>query len=153
MINILLGIGFLASIALAAWGYRFGGSSNGIRWVREIAVSVAEIVALTILFGWNWWSLLIMGTAWLMTTYFKKKGTDAKWWNWLLVGCVFAIMPLPQAIALAVAHHPIWVGLFLRSIFIIPFTCLWCTFVGNVQYSEGVRGGSQILSLLILKIK
>lgn len=145
-------IGFIACIVLAAWGYRFGGSSNGIRFVREMAVAVAEILALTILFGWNWWSLGIMGTAWGMTSYFKKKGTDAKWWNWMLVGVVFAVMPLPQVIAMAVSGHPIWHGFLLRAAFIIPFTTIWCTFFGgNVQWSEGMRGGIQILSLLFLR--
>lgn len=151
--TILMCLGFLGCIVLAAWGYRDGGSDHGIgRWVREIAVGIAEILALLILFGWNWWSLLIMGTVWLMTTYFKKKGAEAKWWNWMLVGCVFAIIPLPQAIALAVAGTPIWHGFLWRSAFIIPFTTIFCTFFGgNVQWSEGMRGGMQILSLLIMR--
>lgn len=152
MINILLGLLFIGCIALASWGYRFGGSSNGVRWVREIAVAIAEIIALTILFGWNWWSLLIMATVWGMTTYFKKKGTDAKWWNWVLVGLVFAIIPLPQVIALSVHHVYLWKGFFIRAAFLVVFTPLWCTFVGNVQWSEGVRGGIQVLTYLFMKI-
>lgn len=152
LITILQIIGFIVCIVIAAWGYRDGGSEHGIgRWVREVAVGIAEILAITILFGWNWWSLLIMGTCWLMTTYFKSKNDDAQWWNWMLVGCVFAIMPLPQVIALAVGHHPIWHGFLIRAAVIVPATTLWCTFVGNVQWSEGVRGGFQILSLLIMK--
>lgn len=148
MILTLQILGFIASIALAAWGYRFGGSSNGIRWVREVAEAVAYNIALTILFGFTWLSLFIFGTVWAMTTYFKKKGTDAKWWNWLLVGVVFAIIPLPQVIA----NGHIWVGFAWRAAFIIPFTTIFCTFFGgNVQWSEGVRGGIQILSLLIMK--
>ncbi len=148
----LLIIGFIACVVLSAWSYRFGGSSNGQRWVREIGVAVAEIIALTILFGWNWWSLLILGTSWGMTTYFKAKGRDAKWWNWLLVGCVFAIIPLPQAIAMSVADHPIWHGFLIRSAFIVPFTTIFCTFFGgDVQWSEGVRGGIQIFTLPIMK--
>lgn len=145
-------IGLILCTVLSAWGYRFGGSKNGQRWVREVAVGISEILVLTILFGWNWWSLLIMATVWAMTTYFKKKGTDAKWYHWLLVGIVFALIPLPQVIAESIHHVYLWKGFLIRSVFIIPFTCLWCTFTGDVQWSEGVRGGIQTLTLVLLKI-
>lgn len=148
MINLLLGLGFILSIVLAAWSYRDGGSSNGQRWIREVGVGLAEIFALSILFGWNWWSLGIMATIWIETTYFKSK-PDAKWYNWMFVGMSFAVVPLPYIIA---AHSPsVWFGFVVRSAFIIPFITIWRTFIGNVQWQEGVSGGVQILSLLILK--
>lgn len=139
-------IGFIFCITLAAWGYRFGGSSNGMRWVREVAVGAAEVLALIILFGWNPWSLLIMATVWIETTYFKNK-PDAKWYNWALVGLSFSLVPLPQVI---VDGH-LWIGFIYRTLFLVPFITLWRTFVGNVQWQEGVSGGMQILSLLIIK--
>lgn len=142
-------IGFIAMIVLAAGAYRFGGSSNGQRWIREIGVGVAEIVALTILFGWQWWGLLIMGTVWIETSYFKSKGTDATWKNWLLVGVSFALVPLPYLFA--DGHH--WVGFIWRTALIVPFITVWRTVVGNVQWQEGVSGGTQVLSLLLLLIK
>ncbi len=148
--DIIKVFGFIAMIVLAAWSYRFGGSSHGQRWVREIGVGVAEIIALTILFDWQWWGLLIMGVVFVETTYFKAKGSNATWKNWLLVGLSFALVPLPYIIA--DAHH--WVGFVWRTAFIVPFITAWCTFLGgNVQWSEGVRGGIQILSLLLLLIK
>lgn len=146
MINILLGLGFIGCIILAAWSYRDGGSSKGQRWIREVGVGLAEVIAITILFGWNWWSLLILGTVWVETSYFKTK-PDAKWYNWALVGLSFALVPLPQVIA----DGHIWVGFIARTVFIVPFITTWRTFVGNVQWQEGVSGGIQILSLLLMK--
>lgn len=137
-------------IALGAWSYRFGGSANGQRWVREVGVALAEIGLLYLLFGWNWWAILILGTVWIETTYFKSKGSEAKWWNWLLVGISFALVPLPFIIA--DGNH--WIGFLYRCLFIIPFTTIWCTFFGgNVQWSEGLRGGIQVASLLLLLIR
>lgn len=142
-------IEFIAMIALAAGAYRMGGSSNGKRWMREIGVGLAEIIALTILFGWNWWGLLIMGTIFLETTYFKRKGTEATWLNWLLVGLSFALVPLPYIIA--DGHH--WIGFLWRTAFIVPFVCIWRTIIGQVTWEEGMSGGIQVLSLLLLLIK
>jgi hypothetical protein len=140
-------IGGSAFIALAAWAYRFGGSANGQRWVREVGVGIAEFGFLTLFFGFHWIGLLILGTVWVETTYFKIKGTDAQWVNWLLVGISFALVPLPWIIA--DGHH--WIGFAIRALFIIPFTTILCTFFGgNVQWSEGLRGGMQICSLLLL---
>lgn len=141
-------VGFIALIALAAWSYRFGGSSNGIRWVREVGVGISQIAALTIFFGWNWWGLLIMGTTWVQSSYFKAKGTDAKWTNWLLVGLSFAIVPLPYIIG----NGDHWIGFLYRSIFIVPFIALWRTLITDVQWQEGVSGGVQVLSLALLLI-
>lgn len=133
---------------LAGWSYRFGGSANGKRWVREVGVGVATIITLAILFGWNWWLLLIMGSVWIETTYFKKKGSDAKWWNWAIVGLSYSIVALPWVIA---THS--WVGFFIRTIFLVPTISLWRTFVGNVQWQESGCGIIQILSITLFLLR
>lgn len=141
-------IEILILTVLSATGYRWGGSSNGKRWIRPIAVSIAVTGTLLIMFGFNWWTLLCLGGGFLETTYFKRKGADAKWWNWALVGLVFALVPLPFVIASG--HH--WLGFAIRSAIIIPSTVLICQAVGDVDWEEGLRGGIQIVTLPLLLI-
>lgn len=111
-------------IALAALGgiaYRFGGSANGKRWVREAGQGVCVCGAMAVL-GFIHWSLaLCFGMTWLESTYLKKKGTDAAWWNWALVGLVFGLIPLPYCI-FTNSH---WFGFGIRIIVCIGLTVLW----------------------------
>lgn len=104
--------------------------------------------ALIVLFGFHWWILACLGTSWAESTYFKKKGTDAKLINWLAVGLVFALVPLPFVIS----SGSIWVGFAIRSVFIIPATAFVGDLVGDVQWSEGLRGALQVVSLPLLLI-
>lgn len=142
----------LALAALAGWAYRFGGSSNGVRWAREVGVGLAVLGGLTIWLGWNWWGLLVMGCVWIETTYFKAKGTDAKWYNWLIVGLSYSIVPLPYIIAQSFSHKYYWIGFGIRTFVVTLFTTLWRTFVHDVQWQEGGSGAIQVLTLPLLFI-
>lgn len=148
IVLILKVLAIIALTVLAAVGYRYGGSSHGQRWMRQASVGVSITLALTVLFGFNWWTLLCFGLSWAESTYFKRKGTDAKWYNWLLVGLVFALVPLPFVIA----DGSCWLGFIIRSLLIIPTTVYIGTYVGDVDWSEGLRGGIQIISLLLLLV-
>lgn len=142
-------LGTILLSALAGYLYRLGGAASAhARWLRQVGVGVAVTGTLLIWFGFSWWIFLCLGTAFIESTYFKKKGTDAKWWNWALVGLVFALVPLPFVIA----NGHIWKGFLLRTLLLIPSTTLIGTFVGNVDWSEGLRGALQILSLFLLLI-
>lgn len=142
-------IGNIILAVLAGMAYRGGGAASvHARWLRQFGIGVAVTGTLLIWFGFNWWILLCLGTSWAESTYFKKKGTDAKWYNWMAVGVVFALVPIPYIIA--GSHN--WIGFALRSIFIIPATVLVGTFVGDVDWSEGLRGALQIVSLPLLLI-
>ena len=140
-------IGTIALAGLSGWCYRAGGSASiHARWLRQAGVGVAVTGTLLIWFGFNWWTLLCLGTSWAESTYFKSKGSDAKWWNWLLVGIVFAIVPLPYVISSG--NH--YLGFAIRSAVIIPATTVVGTFVGDVDWSEGLRGALQIITLPLL---
>ena len=137
----------LALAVFAGWAYRDGGSAHGIgRWVRQAGMMIAMILGLWLWFGWTNWILLSGALCWAESTYFKKKGEDATFVNWLLVGLVFAVIPLP--VVWATNKHVIW--FFASSVIIIPLVGFWCTFIKDVQWSEGGRGAVQILRLLLL---
>lgn len=132
---------------VAGMAYRGGGAASiHARWLRQAGIGVTVTLGLILWFGFNWWMLLSLGTSWAESTYFKKRGTDAKWFNWMAVGVVFALVPIPYVISSG--NH--WVGFAYRSLFIIPATTLIGTFVGNDNWSEGLRGAIQIISIPLL---
>lgn len=132
--------------AAAGWAFRFGGSSHGIRFVRELGVGVTEVAGLYIWAGWTFYSIPIVGLAFLESTYFKAKGSEAKWYNWLLCGLLYSCICLPVVIAC----HLHWYAFLLRLIFLTPIITLWRTFQGDVQWSEAGAGVWQIITLLLL---
>lgn len=69
------------------------------------------------------------------TTYFKRKGTDAKWWNWALVGLAWGLCALPVAL---VTHC--WLGFTLRTIGLGALVCFWSQSNNNVVWEENGRG-------------
>ncbi len=70
---------FLTALLAAGcgWAFRFGGSSHGIRFVRELGVGITEVLGLLIWAGWTFYSIPIVGLAFIESTYFKSKGSDA----------------------------------------------------------------------------
>lgn len=141
-------IGTISTSILAGVAYRYGGSSKGIRFVREVAAAIALIVVFIIWNHWNWTVILCAGALYgLETTYFKRKGTDAKWWNWLLVGLAFSIAVLPVVV---VGH--LWIGFAIRTFICTGLVILWSETNGNVVWEECGRGIIPILTLPLLFI-
>lgn len=150
MIIILKILGTLALATLCGWMFRLGGAASAhARWLRQFGVEFTELAGLFIWFGWSLWLIPITGTAWAESTYFKAKGADAKWWNWLLCGMLYAAIPVP----LVFLHYLSWQGCLDRAIVLIPVITLWRTFQGNVDWSEGGAGAWQILTLPLLLLK
>jgi len=136
----------LALTVLSGICYRFGGSGNGIRWVRQVVDGICIILTLTIWFGCNWLGLLIMGTIWITTTYFKIKG-ETSLFTWMLVGLSFGLVPLPYMFM----GHAHWLGFGIRTFILTITTGIVVQFFGgNVNFSEGFRGGIQIITLPLL---
>ncbi len=140
-------LGTIAFAAFCGWAWRFGGSKNGIRWVREAATGLTLILTLTIWYGWSFWYIPIMALSFIESTYFKSKGSDAKWYNWLACGALYALIPLP-----AVIVKGLWIGFICRSALLIPVITLWRTFQGDVDWSEAGVGVWQIITLPMLMI-
>jgi hypothetical protein len=86
MINLLSAFG-------AGVCYRLGGTGGNwnTKW-RDIGVPLFICLSMPL-----HWSLLIcfLLSFGSMTTYWKKKGTDAEWWNWALTGFFYTLAYLP----------------------------------------------------------
>lgn len=159
MIGLVIALKALAVIALsvfAGWSYRFGGAQKGIRWVRQVGCGIAEILAIIVLLGWSPWLVLIMGTIWATSTYFRIQNAKVNpnrelyWWNWLLVGLVMSLVPLPWLLG---GHLIYWKGFLLRTGIVTTVETIVQTFFGgNVQFSEPFRGVIQIITLPLLML-
>lgn len=107
--------------------YRMGGSGYYARFWRELGQGICFVLEMFLL-GFvllTWQSLLGIflgcGVCWAESTYFKKSGTDAGWWNWGLVGMVFGCIALPFCILTG----KYWIGFTVRLPLCIGFTVLW----------------------------
>lgn len=81
------------------------------------------------------------------TTYFKDKGEDAKWFNWLFVGLAFSFCMSPFVLVFGT-----WKGFGIRSIIVTGFTLGWSQLIGNADLEESGRGLVQIITLPLLFI-
>lgn len=146
MIAKILGTFVLAALAGAL--YRMGGSGKFPRFVRPLGLCICTGIALTILGFIHWTSILAMGAIYgLSTTYFKKKGTDAQWYNWSLVGLAFGISVIP----IVFVYHN-WLGFGIRCLACTVLTTLWSTFIGKDVVEEMGRGAIAIGTLPLLLI-
>jgi hypothetical protein len=103
--------------------YRMGGSGNWPRQARLVGVPLLAAISLWILAGWNWWLLLCIPLMIAsISTYWKRKGEDAHFINYLFHGLGIAIAMLPYSIA---THH--YVGFGIRGLLLPIAIALWAT--------------------------
>lgn len=143
---------FLLSF-LGACAYRVGGSDLHIPHKTKIRDAGVPFVGCLIIVLNNWpltlWAcwvglFLSFGLAWgAMTTYFKKKETDAKWFNWSLVGLAFGIALFPYAWATGQ-----WMPFLYRTIMTTVFITIWSESIGNAVLEEFGRGFIFCITLL-----
>jgi len=134
--------------------YRIGGSSLKIPNITKIRDCGVPFLGCTIV-AINHWPLHLMawlglilsfGLAWgSMTSYFKRKGSDAVWWNWMLVGLAFGIAFLPYAWATG-----LWFLFIYRTIATTIFVVIWSESISNAMLEELGRGFIFSITLLIL---
>ena len=112
---------FLASV-LGGILYRMGGAEGyDTKW-RDAGVS-----GLISLLLWHWSALLHFGLCWgALTLSWKRKGTDAGFWNRYLQGLGVAVAALPYAI-----FTQRWWGFGVRIV-VLPFlVALWATYMNR----------------------
>lgn len=129
--------------------YRLGGYGLPFNTkVRDFGVPSCMITYFMLTEHWNWILILCFGLMFgAQTTYFKKKGSDAKWYNWLLVSLAFSFAMLPYT---WITGH--WVGFELRTLVVIVITVIWSELIGNVNFEEFFRGFIQIITLPLLML-
>lgn len=135
---------------ISGFAYHYGGSEGGKRWVREVVDGLCIILWLSLCIGFNPWVILIMGTIWIESTYFKIFG-KTNLFTWNLVGLSFSLVVLPYIIAMHDVN--LWIGFIIRTILLTPTVGFIVQyFGGKVGFSEGFRGGIQIISLPLLLV-
>lgn len=134
---------------LAGGLYRAGGYGPPFNTkVRDFGVPSCMIAYFAITGNWHWVLILCFGLMFgAQTSYFKRKGWDAFWFNWLYCGLAFSIALLPYA---AVTGH--WMGFGLRTLTVTIFTVLWSEFIGWDDAEEFGRGFIQIITLPLLLV-
>ncbi len=148
---------------LAGMAYRMGGSGNWPRWVREVGVGILLILEFLLLGLFNWGCLLILGSVWVESTYFKIKG-ETNNFSWVLVGLSFSIAILPWFVwGWAANRRPAhWAGYLVRTVVCAFLTWLWnqvlsaklakATGLGKDIMDENGRGVIQLLTLPLVLI-
>ncbi len=146
-------IGMLVLTVAAAILYRMGGSDTfNTKW-RDIGIPVVMVPAMFLIGAitglWTGLSLilcfgLLFGS---LTTYWKKKGADAKLWNWILTGLGYSLAMIPYTIATGN-----WIGFGIRTVIVTAFVAAWSEIIGEVIYEECGRGAIIIATLPLLLI-
>lgn len=98
-----------------------GGSGNYARFFRPLGEAVCSVLSMLLLGLVHWSLLLCSGVCWAQTTYFKKKGTDGTWVNFIFVGMVFGLTVLP----FCVATNSHWIGFSIRFVVCSVLTPVW----------------------------
>ena len=128
--------------------YRMGGSGNFARWFRPVGIALCVMLAMLVLGIWHWSVIICAGaSAGLSTTYFKKSGEDASWFNWLFVGLAFSLAMLPWAY-----FTGNYLGFSIRLVVCTAGITLWSIFWGNDIIEELGRGFIPIITLPLLLI-
>ena len=146
---------------IASCLYRCGGASKTGKWydlllntkARDCGVPFIGLTLLLIIYPQYGWKVLLSYVLTFglyfgsMTTYWKKKGTDAKWFNWVYTSLGYSFAFLPFAIA---SGH--WLGFALRTIFVVVATTLWSEKIDNCVWEECGRGFITTATLPLLLI-
>ena len=114
--------------------------------VRDLGIPFVGVLVMVLMHGLHWiYPLCFLAVFGAQTTYLKKKGQNAKWFNWFLVGLLFSIAWIPFTI---VTHN--WLGFLYRTIIVTVFTTLWSEFNDDVFVEEFGRGFIQTATLFLL---
>lgn len=128
--------------------YRAGGSDSYPRYLRPLGVGLSVLAIIWLWCGFHWSLVLSAGaSAGLSTTYFKHKGEDAHWINWLFVGSFLSIAMFPWALF---THH--FIGLAIRTFVLGALVCGWSERIGNAVVEECGRGFLIVATLPLLFI-
>ena len=128
----------------SAFLYRMGGYFQ--TKIRDFGVPSCVILWFLIN---NYYNLILIPIFFLIflsqTSYFKKKGTDAKWYNWIFVGLAFSLSLIPIPI---ISGN--WLGFIYRTLLVTIFTTIWSESISNDVVEESGRGFVQIATLPLL---
>lgn len=149
MLNkILKSIAVLIGAIISGILYRMGGAAGYNTKFRDFGCPTVMVIVLACLGMFHWTLILVFGLSFAsLTTYFKKKGTEAKWYNWMLVGLTDGLSVLPLCFV-----YPIWRGFAWRILACTVTTTLCSCIIGNDVVEEVGRGIIRVMTLPLLLI-
>jgi hypothetical protein len=139
--------------ALSAVLYRMGGDEEYNTKFRDFGVPVCSYAALLIfwhptgIIGWLMVVVSFLALFGSLTTYWKKKGSDAMWWNWALTGLFYGLAAFPLLWA---GLH--WWAIGLRAIALVVTITAWSESQGDVVWEERGRGALVTITMPMLLI-
>ena len=135
----------LPAVVLSAIAYRLGGATGFNTKYRDWGVPLVVCPMLGVTQSWHWTLALLFPLLWgALSTYWKRKGADAKWVNWALhgLGCALAFIPWYW-------YTGEW-GLFaVRSVVMVVGITGWSVLIKNSVVEELGRGALIVLPFLI----
>ena len=162
---------FIGLVIAAGALYRLGGAGKQGKWYDFLANTKARdfgiptiLIGIFLLFAFvPHWSLLALILTWgatfgVQTTYWKKKGADAKWWNWAFTGLGYSFCWLPIVIVqnipghVPAGVHSQWLGFFIHLVVCTGLTVMVSELIGKDVWEENARGWVQALTLPLLFI-
>ena len=124
--------------------YRLGGQYQ--TKIRDLGIPTVAITAMCLAHGFRWVYIpcygLLFGS---LTTYWKRKGVDAEWYNWLFTGLGYSMAMLPYSI---ISHG--YLGFTERVVTLTAFTIIWSESIGLDWLEESGRGFAIIATLPLL---
>jgi hypothetical protein len=115
--------------------YRMGGSDRYNKNWRDLGLPFL-MLTYVVLVNWNWWIILsffLMFGA--LTTYWKKKGTDATFLNYWLHGLGISLAVAPYSLVTGHLSH------FVARIIVLPLLmAFWSIIEDNAVREEFGRG-------------
>lgn len=139
----------LAGSLLSGIAYYLGGETGYDTKIRDIGVPIIMLGTMYYIHLFHW-SLLICAILLfgVLTTYWKKKGTDANWFNWLCTGLGYSLAMLPYAY-----FTGCWIAFTIRTILLTFLTMWWSEKFSNVMIEAGGRGVLVILTLSLFMLR
>jgi hypothetical protein len=118
-----------------------GGAWYKSSWIRDYICPLIIIACLP--YHWSLWVCYPL-TIGALSTYWKKKGTDAQWYNWFLHGLGIGLALIPYGIFI----HAISAVL-CRAIILGISMAVWSHFIHKDWLDEGGRGSLIIATLYL----
>lgn len=143
--------------------YRMGGAAGYNTKFRDFGIPTC-MVALMLIFGQythpvDFILIICWGAVFgVQTTYWKRKGEDARWYNWLITGFFYSIAMLPLVVAqnwpgvVISGLHTHYIGLGLRTFVCTGLTVMWSEWADDAVIEENGRGFIEIVTLPLLFI-
>ena len=137
---VIIGV-WLVLAVVSAILYRMGGAAGyNTKW-RDLGCPLVAVASALVVGLWHGSLVISFGVIFgAMTTYWKRKGQDARWYHWWTTVLIYAVAFLPVAYFLSRIEAFVYYAIFVSTV-----TALWSALVSNVVWEECGRGAILII--------